>query len=150
MVDVAEAIQWSGTAAVVSMFVISGAAELPDVGMAHAGSVPTKVRRYRLEDDREPATVYPVHEFDAWLAEPPKALAEYLESCLMEALWSGGMVAWLGFEGTFHFEHLLTDEIAAHVYGVADVTGVSVALFGADRGSIGWRERVRACRSTLL
>ncbi len=53
--------------------------------------------------------------------------------CLRRAC-GAGVVAWLGFEGSFHFSKLLTPDIANLVYGVcASGSPVELALEAEER-----------------
>ncbi|MEO6086534.1 MAG: hypothetical protein ABIQ18_25815 [Umezawaea sp.] len=45
-------------------------------------------------------------------------LTPQLEACLSTACRHPGSVAWPTFEGSFHFDHLLTDDVADQVYGL--------------------------------
>jgi hypothetical protein len=68
---------------------------------------------------------------------------------LHEAIGQGAIVAWFAFEGSFDFECLLTPEIAAQVYAVADNAGVAISS-DAQLESEGWRARVAEARQRVL
>jgi hypothetical protein len=146
---VVDAIQWSGTGATVSLFVITSSAETPCVTMSYGDAVPSRLKHYGLVDDEAVLVDRYVHEFDAEFIEVPSDLEAYLSTCLAEALESGGVVAWLAFEGSFDFLHLLTDDIATEIYGVGDTDGVMVVLSQEQIRSSDWLVRVRSARAML-
>jgi hypothetical protein len=146
---VSDAIQWTGTSAIVSLFVVTRSTVTPNVTMVHHAASPTQVRRYQLANEEVALVDQHIHEFDAEFGEVPRDLEAYLNSCLAEALHAGGLVAWLGFEGSFDFNHLLTDDIATEIYGVGDVDGIAVVLSDDQIRSHAWLDRVRSARSKL-
>ncbi|GAA4985222.1 hypothetical protein GCM10023334_115970 [Nonomuraea thailandensis] len=61
------------------------------------------------------------------------------------------MVAWLGFEGSFHFDHLLTADGAHQIYGVCSGGGPpELALEDEERRGERWREAAAACADAHL
>jgi hypothetical protein len=149
MGGVVDAIQWGGTGATVSLFVITSSADTPRVTMSHGAAVPNRVRHYGLVDDEAVLINQYVHEFDAEFLQVPSELESYLSTCLTEALEVGCVVAWLAFEGSFDFLHLLTDDIATEIYGVGDADGVMVVLSQEQIQSSDWLVRVRSARAML-
>jgi hypothetical protein len=149
MGGVSDAIQWTGTSAIVSLFVVSRSAATPRVTMAHRTTTPSHLRSYQLIDEEVTLADQYIHEFDAEFDDVPTNLESYLHDCIAEALQAGGRVAWLGFEGSFDFHHLLTDDIATEIYGVGDVDGVAVVLSDDQIRSRDWLDRVRSARSRL-
>lgn len=149
MGSVSDAIQWTGTSAIVSLFVVAPSSVTPHVKMTHRATSPFQVRSYELVDDEVVLPERCVHEFDAEFGDVPRDLESYLHDCLAEALEAGGLVAWLGFEGSFDFHHLLTDDIATEIYGVGDVEGISVVLSEDQIRSRDWLDRVRSARAKL-
>ncbi|MCP4964922.1 MAG: hypothetical protein GY926_06765 [bacterium] len=143
-----EMIAWSGSGATLSLFaVVAPAVELTP-SMSAAGFIPKEVRQYELE----PLTGRAGHlvvEHDALFDIVPSRLVEYLAGCLDQAVAGGAMVAWFGFEGSFHFDHLLTPDVADQVYGVADGSGVAVVSEADQLSDEGWRSRVATARNFL-
>ena len=133
----------------VSLFVLVASEDRPDLRMTDGPAVPSAVRHYRLEDEGDVLRGLCLHEFDAMFDEVPAGLEAALLWLLAEALKGGGFVAWLGFEGSFDFGHLLTDDIATEVYGVGDQSGVDVALSAEQLRSQHWLRRVGAARLSL-
>lgn len=144
-----DALAWSGSGATLSMFVVARAQEAPSLDLVSARSSPTRVRAYRLDDDAGILGGFAVFEYDAQFADVPEDLEAYLKSCLRDAIRHGAIVAWFAFEGSFDFECLLTPEIAAQVYAVADDDGVAIAT-DAQLESEGWRARVAEARQRVL
>jgi hypothetical protein len=59
-----------------------------------------------------------VYEYDFDFDTLPVNLTSQPEACLSTACRNLGSVVWLAFEGSFHFDHLLTDDVAYQVYGL--------------------------------
>ncbi|GIJ25060.1 hypothetical protein Vqi01_02220 [Micromonospora qiuiae] len=115
---VLDAICWDGTAPVVSLFVIPAVQEAPDFAMAWGDDVPRRTKTYCLEDDRPEPNLPPVCEYDFEFETMPVGLQQHLESCLRMACERAGSVAWFAFEGSFHFDHILTESVADQIYGI--------------------------------
>lgn len=145
-----DALTWSGSDAMLSMFIVIRGQEAPSLEMATERSTPTRVNRFWMEDELGILCGgCAVFEYDAEFADVPDDLEAYLEVCLREAIGHGAIVAWFAFEGSFHFEHLLTPEIAGQVYAVADNAGIAITN-DAQLKSEGWRARVAEARQWLL
>jgi hypothetical protein len=69
-------------------------------------------------DDSDPGRIRVVYEYDFDFDTLPVKLTPQLEACMSTACRNPGSVAWLAFEGSFHFDHLLTDDVAGQVYGL--------------------------------
>lgn len=114
---------------------------------------PREIRRYMLEWPQdwvgEAPNTFAVAEHDVVFDELPSELDAYLRSCLAETLAVGNVVAWLGFEGSFSFEHLLTPGIAGSIYGVAHSGSVAVAERLAELETNAWSETIETARSHL-
>ncbi|MEU5724236.1 hypothetical protein ABZ783_20730 [Micromonospora sp. NPDC047738] len=83
------------------------------------GTAPAEVQTYLLERDDPDSFPYAwVTEYDLVFDELPADLDAYLVHCLGVACAAGDSVVWLGFEGSFHFDNVLTDAIAPQIYGV--------------------------------
>ena len=148
MPSLEEMIAWSGSGAVLSLFVVvSPAVELAPP-MAVAGYVPSGVTRYEMDAVGGMAG-FRIFEYDAHFDVVPGRLSAYLAACLDSALDCGALVAWFGFEGSFHFDHLLTPDIAAQIYGVADSSGIGLVTDAAQLTDDGWARRVAAARQRL-
>ena len=50
-----------------------------------------------------------------------------VSGALRRAIECGAVVAWFGFEGSFDFDHLLTEGISAQVYAFAGSSEVAVS-----------------------
>ncbi|MEU8220320.1 hypothetical protein AB0C47_31630 [Micromonospora taraxaci] len=102
---------------VVSVFVPGTPAVSPN--FVFGGTAPAEVQTYSLE--REDPGAFPhasVTEFDLVFDELPADLGGYLKDCLRAACSASGRVVWMAFEGSFHFDHILTEAIAPQVYGI--------------------------------
>jgi hypothetical protein len=117
MSRVREALHWDGFNPRVSLFVVSRGEVEIDFSRSWTDR-PKRIEVYRLVDDEEPKSISVVYEYDFDFDTLPVDLAPQLESCLSVACQNPGSVAWLAFEGSFHFEHLLTDDVADQIYGL--------------------------------
>ncbi|GAB4102226.1 hypothetical protein GCM10028790_12440 [Micromonospora taraxaci] len=103
---------------VVSVFVPGTPVVSPN--FVFGGTTPAEVRTYSLEQDDPPGS-FPcarVTEFDLVFDVLPADLGHYLEDCLKVACSASASVVWMAFEGSFHFDHILTEAIAPQVYGI--------------------------------
>jgi hypothetical protein len=117
--------------------------------MQHAVSVPSLIDRYQLFDEDECLPNRFLFETDATFETVPDDCDDHIRTALEHAIELGAEVAWFGFEGSFHFEHILTDDIANQIYGVADQTGISVAVADNKRQSEDWKQRIQLARSFI-
>ena len=147
---VIESIYWDGITPVVSLFLASCADAAPDLGGAWGVDAPQRTKVYRLEDDRETATLRVVFEYDFEFETLPVNLKQCLENCLQMACAQNDAISWLAFEGSFHFDHILEESIANQIYGVC-ATGDEpvVALDDDEETRIALRERLRNYRMRL-
>lgn len=114
---VREALHWDGFSPRVSLFSVSRSATEIDFSEVWEDR-PRQVELYRLVDDSDPGRVRVVYEYDFDFDTLPVNLKPQLEACMSVACQNPGSVAWLAFEGSFHFDHLLTDDVADQVYGL--------------------------------
>lgn len=141
MGTIADALAWSGTDATLSMFVVSKGRLLLDPATLVLEPVPIRTGTYALEDVDHVLRDRSVVEYDLVFAEVPPDLDVLVTRCLRAARDSGAEVAWFGFEGSFHFDHLLKPEIANQIYAVMDAEGVALAS-NATLSSKAWADRV--------
>jgi hypothetical protein len=147
---VLDAIHWDGTTPMVSLFLVTSAEEAPDLTTAWGVDAPRQARAYRLEDDRPSATLPIVHEYDFEFETLPAGLEHDLKSCLHAACQRAGSVAWLAFEGSFHFDHILTTDVADQIYGIcAFGDSALVVLDDAPTGRTALKERMHTYRIRL-
>jgi hypothetical protein len=149
MKTIKEALNWSGSGATLSMFVVGGAEPAPELAMAFGAIRPLRVRMYELEDEATVLGGRRVTEYDAEFRDVPKELDGYLLACMHEATESGSEVVWFGFEGSFSFEFFLDGAIASQIYALEDSSGAVVATDEVLR-SDPWRERIIQSRDRAL
>ncbi len=140
MGTIEDALTWSGAGATLSLFAVYGD-EPPPGDLTSLGLPEFRLRRYVLDDDTRVLGGGSVVEYDLHFERLPSNLRECLGILLGWARFSGAVVAWFGFEGSFHFEHLLTGDIANQIYALADAEGVAHAD-DRDLTSASWRDRV--------
>ncbi|MFG1895501.1 hypothetical protein ACGFIP_15925 [Micromonospora zamorensis] len=134
---------------VVSVFVPGTPAVSPN--FVYGGTAPTEVQTYSLEQEEPGSFRYAcVTEFDLVFDELPADLGGYLQACLSAACSASANVVWLGFEGSFHFDDILTEAVAPQVYGVcAPGDDPVVAPDLATLRTPEWRSVVASFRSRL-
>lgn len=137
MVSVAEAITWDGRGATLLLFVVA-AADAPTVHPVNHMWLPREVRTYDLEDAEELLGGRVVRELDVRYDAVPEPLGDCVTAWLRAAVGAGAELAWFAFEGSFHFEHLLTPDIAGQVFGIADAGAIALALDDDHRKGPDW------------
>lgn len=90
-----------------------------------------------------------ITEFDATL-DVVADLEGFMTACLDEALVRGATIAWLGFEGSFDFGHLLTADVGRQIYGIADFAGIALAVTEEQRLGARWHRRLATARASLI
>ncbi|TCC48815.1 hypothetical protein E0H75_19780 [Kribbella capetownensis] len=145
-----EGIGWLPSKVILSLFVVGA----DDVVRRPPGSVnlvnPIEVKSYCMEDPDRELGDRAVYEHDLIFDAVPDALETVVTGWLGAAVDAGAEVAWFGFEGSFHFDNLLTGGVAGELYGVADVSGVVTALDDERRNNEAWTRQVEDFRMRLL
>lgn len=145
MSDLMKALVPKGAEMVVTMTVLAKDS-LPKVSMVHGTTSPRDVRPMMTIDEDDILGGLLMFTFIGTLPSVPGNLEAYLVACLAEAMTSGAVVAWLATDQTSDLSLLLTRDEAPRVYGVADDTGVHVAVDDAVRNSPQWKTRVGQVR----
>ena len=150
MNEVQEGLRLTGPA-MVTVFVIGAGNEPLHPETFHlAGLTPDEVHPFMLED--QPAAIAPLGlmSYDLTFRDPTPDLSAYTCEALRRLCAAGPAVAWAGFEGSFHYDHLLTDDIASSVYGycASGTEPVVAGDFATLRGEA-WRQRMSEARATL-
>src|SRR6266545_8164287 len=104
------ALAWSGTDVTMSMFVVTSDADTPQLNPRYV-SAPDLVRTYELEDAAGVLRSWRAYEYDLVWREMPESITDIVEAWLVSALAQGVVVAWFGLEGSFDFEHILSQDI---------------------------------------
>ena len=143
MDDIGDALMWDGVQCMISVFVVHTGDAAPSLDFQAGRTVPRQVVVFDLEDEDDRLPGRRVTEYDLIFDEVPGELPDYLEVCLRQAC-EVGVVAWLGFEGSFHFDHLLASDIAHLIYGVC-APGSPAELAPTEEERVGerWREVLR-------
>lgn len=106
------------------------------------------VRIYVLEDD-DVLDGMSVLEIDLTFDEIPDRVEGLISSALWRSLELGSVCSWFGFEGSFHYEHLLTPDIATQIYAVGAQDLIELALDDEVRRSEAWLATLAAARRTI-
>lgn len=142
-----EALTWSVTAAELCLFTVSNAAK--PLEPSGGGTPPTEIRHYDLDAPDGAMDGLHVEEFDLVYPTVPDDLETVVESWLSGAVAAGAVVAWFGFEGSFHFDHLLTPDTARQIYGAADREEVHLALDDVRRQAADWAAKLTGLRAQI-
>jgi hypothetical protein len=147
--DVLDALFWNGSEAMISLFLLTDQDSPPELNFTTDSCSPDSVRSFTVEDEAHVIGELNMYSYDlVFEVLPPDALG-YLEEVLRRTS-EEGRVAWLGFEGHFHFDHLLTDDMARHVYGVCGHGGTPhVVLDQREMAGPDWVETIRRHRRML-
>ncbi|MFD5428101.1 hypothetical protein [Streptomyces sp. NPDC127084] len=146
-----KALWWDDEEAVISLFAAAPSAEPFDLTFDIDGCSPDRIATYHLEDVEHVLTGLKVVEYDLSFSALPAELGPYLEACLEQVCARGARVAWLGFEGSFHYDHLLMDSVARMLYGVAAQGQPTVLMLDDDlRAGSAWPRILDSYRSKLL
>ena len=152
MSSLKDAITWSGPAVVI-LFTL-GRVETPLDGAEFeiSGVRPQEIERFEMsaEPQERRATVL---EYDLTVAEESLDDPEFpgrLRECLRRAAAHAEGIAWLTFEGAFHFDHLFTSDIARQVYGYCVAGGEPVVVWDHETlESERWTREIGEVRSAL-
>lgn len=142
-------LMWLGTEAMLSLFVVRGPADLESAVAAASAPQPDTVRQYEMMPGGTSSTVGEVREYDLRFKKLPSELVVLVTAWLESAISGGGEVAWFGFEGSFDYEHLLSDDIAGSVFAVGSRSGIYLALDDDFRSSSEWTDRLGEIRREL-
>ncbi|MEU2156534.1 hypothetical protein ABZ532_16195 [Streptomyces sp. NPDC019396] len=146
-----KALCWDDDETVISLFAAAPSAEPIDLTFDIDGCSPDRITTYHLEDVEFILNGLQVVEYDLSFVTLPAALGPYLESCLEQVCERGARVAWLGFEGSFDYDNLLTDSVARMLYGVAAQSQPTVLMLDDDlRDGSEWPKILHSYRSKLL
>ncbi|MFH8937369.1 hypothetical protein [Streptomyces griseosporeus] len=149
MASIEEAVCWSGPAVFVLCTLGRAEARLPKGAFDVSGMRPDRVEVFRLASDCwAPGVV--VWEYDLGFDDAGQGFVPYLTQCLRTASLGAEGIAWLAFEGTFHFDHLFTEDVAEHIYGYCVPGGEPRVTWDHDvlKGE-GWRRAVAEVRAVL-
>ncbi|MEV7526286.1 hypothetical protein [Streptomyces sp. NPDC091371] len=148
--DIHETLCWRGPASV-NVFVIgAGNTPLPKEAFHLAGLVPDDMLPFVLMEQPEAIAPFGMISYDLDFDDTSLDLRAYTRATLGRLCEDGRAVAWAGFEGSLHYDHLLTDEVAAGIYGFCasgtePVIEWDLAALRSDR----WRRRLAEARAAL-
>lgn len=148
--EVQEAIAWSGSATVLVFVIGAGDTPLPREAFHVAGLVPDDFLPFPLESAPEPLERLGVVSYDLTFEDTALDLRDYTRACLERVCADGPAVAWAAYEGSFHYDHILTPDVAEQVYGYCVSGAGPVVEWDGDvlRGE-DWKHRVAGVRAAL-
>ncbi|MGW2274161.1 hypothetical protein [Streptomyces yangpuensis] len=150
MSEVQEAICWSGPATVIVFVIGSGDTPLPRETFHLQGMAPDDFLPFPLQSAPEPLDRLGVVSYDLTFDDTALDLREYTRAVLRRLCADGRAVAWAAYEGSFHFDHLLTPDIAEQVYGYCVSGFEPVVEWDGDalRGD-DWKRRIAEVRAAV-
>jgi len=144
-----EAIAWSGSGVMLSLFVLFPT----EGGSTFAGPIgdlpPRGVKTYYLEAPDERLRGGECYEYDLLFDIVPANLESIVVAWLQAAIEAGADVCWFGYEGSFHFDDLLTADIADQVYAVGSRHGIELAIEDQTRSSERWAAKLPALKERV-
>jgi len=147
--SIKEAICWSGPAVII-LFTLGRAEACSQEGEFDiSGMRPDSVETFPIsaEPGGREAIIW---EYDLTFDDVDQEFAPYLRQCLRKAAESAEGIAWLAFEGAFHFDHLFTEDVADKIYGYCVKEGDPVVAWDHEvLRSDRWKGGVRGVRSVL-
>ncbi len=138
-----------GAQPVINVFVLAAVAEPPSFEFGGVAPAETLAYPYARDDPGAHPHSY-VTEFNLVFDVLPTDLRSYLSRCLRAASTAGDSMAWLGFEGSFGFDDILSDADAPQIYGVCAPGGEPVVATDLDAlKTPEWRSIISSFRSQL-
>jgi len=148
MEDFRAALSWSGTSAMVSLFMLSSRDPAPQFDPSALPGTP-RLQVYELDDESRVLGGLRVYEYDLIWAELPSDLEGAVQTVLEWSLAAGAPLAWCAFEASLDFEYLLHPDVATQVYAVAAGEAVRLALDDGFRASEEWKHLLVDLRQLL-
>ncbi|MEE1766402.1 MULTISPECIES: hypothetical protein [unclassified Streptomyces] len=144
------ALCWRGPVSV-NVFVLgAGWTPLPKEAFHLAGLVPDAVSAFPLREPPPTVARLGLVSYDLDFEDDSLDLHAYTRAALRRVCEGTRAVAWTAFEGSFHYDELLTQQVAHQVYGYCVSGGEPVTAWDitALRGAR-WRSRVAEARVAL-
>ncbi|WP_406359381.1 hypothetical protein OID55_41140 [Streptomyces sp. NBC_00715] len=149
MNEIEEAVCWSGPAVIILFTLGVSESWLQEDDFTVAAMRPDRVKRYPLGPDPEGQRGI-VQEYDLTFDNIDRDVVPYLRECLQKASTKAEGIAWLGFEGSFHYDNLFTDEVADKIYGYCVPDGAPAAIWDDETlKSDRWKHEIAEVRSVL-
>ncbi|MFD7435910.1 hypothetical protein [Streptomyces sp. NPDC059861] len=149
MTSLKDALSWSGPAVVVLFTLGRSEARLERHEFEVAGPRPDEVEFFPISPEPGGRRAV-IREYDLTFQDADQDFAPYLRQCLRKAAAHAEGIAWVAFEGAFHFDHLFTDDIADQIYGYCVAGGDPVVAWDpATLKSDGWKREIREVRTVL-
>jgi hypothetical protein len=123
MSSVLESLARSGPGVEVSLFMIGRWSYFPNPRPADGVTKPSRVEHRELQSSDELMAGWHAYELELHFNYPPIELLRVATTLLLSAIEIGSTAAWLGYEGSFSFDHILTPDVARRIYGVGNSNG---------------------------
>ncbi|MFF9660404.1 hypothetical protein [Streptomyces griseoluteus] len=141
---------WRGPLSV-NVFVIgAGNIPLPKEAFHLVGMVPDAYLPYPLLEQPEAVERLGLVSYDVDFVDTSLDLRQYTRAVLRRLCADTRAVAWAAFEGTFHYDELLTDQVADQVYGYCTTGAEPVVEWDVTAlRSEKWRRGIAGARAAL-
>ena len=149
MNDIEEAVTWSGRAVILLFTLGTSESALQENEFELSGMKPDDVYAFRIGPDPDGRRGV-FQSYDLTFSDADHDFLPYLRECLRKASSKAEGIAWLGFEGSFHYDDLFSDGVADKVYGYCLPDGTPVAVWDDETlKSDRWKHEIAAVRSAL-
>jgi hypothetical protein len=140
--SVREAICWSGPA-VINLFTLGRVEEpLQEGAFDISGVRPEGLETFRMRPGSGMSELIS-WEYDLTFSGISESIIPYLLLCLESTSTHADGVAWLAFEGSFHFDHLFTEDVAEQIYGYCVIGSEPVVIWDGEILKSGrWKRRI--------
>ncbi|MGO1003637.1 hypothetical protein [Lysobacter sp. CA196] len=151
MTRVAEALSWSGVDIAIGMYCVYMSCNQEGGEGEKRRLLSESSAKFRLEDECGILKGREVVHYEIKLQQFPDSLAGYLNRCIEWAFADGASFVWFAFEGSFDFEHILTEDVANQIYCICGEDGnTAMALEDDVLLSTEWAAVVAKKRELLL
>lgn len=144
-----DAIAWSGRGVTLSLFVVFPARGDGTFAGPLGVDPPRGVQTYRLDDVDMRLRGRACYEYDLSFDGAPANLESIVVAWLEAAVEAGAEVCWFAFEGSFHFDHVLTADVASQIFALGSRHGIELALDDQTRLSAGWPAKILAMKERV-
>ncbi len=150
---VEDCISWDGCYAEILLYALFVKdVDVIEIDLALDGYTPVKpIIPFELVDEIGRLNQSKLVLYSITLSDFPDSFDAYLKECFCRLSQAGAIAFWAMFEGGFHFDHLLTSDIAKQIYGIGiGSTQTKLALSDDEITSATWEKDVGRFRKTLI
>jgi hypothetical protein len=112
-------------------------------------ALPATVRTYHLQDLEGHLSGREFYEYDLVFGASPFNLDAIVTAWIEAVLAAGAEFAWFGFEGSFDFNHILTEDVTSQIFAIGTGQRLELALDDDYREGPVWAARLHDVRVRL-